>query len=48
MAYEIDRFLKIERAIVIGTEQRARKVGSVEILPWREFLKQLWQGMLLT
>lgn len=35
-----------KRAIVVGTEPRARKVGAVEILPWREFLKQLWQGML--
>lgn len=35
-----------KRAIVVGTEQRARKVGAVEILPWREFLKQLWQGIL--
>jgi len=35
-----------KRAIVVGTEPRARKVGAIEILPWREFLKQLWQGML--
>jgi len=33
---------KPKRLILVGTEAQARKVGDIEIIPWREFLEQLW------
>ena len=35
------------KTILICNEQRSRKTGSVEILPWRVFLSALWQGKVL-
>lgn len=35
------------RAIVVGTEPRTRRVGDLEIKPWREFLDQLWSGLVI-
>lgn len=33
-----------KHAIVISTEDAPRRVGSTDILPWREFLGRLWDG----
>lgn len=33
---------KPKRTILVGTEALARKVGDIEIIPWRAFLEQLW------
>ena len=31
-----------ERAIIVCNERQARTVGSIEVLPWRRFLQELW------
>jgi len=36
----------LRRQIVVSHEPRPRKVGKIEILPWRLFLEQLWTGAL--
>lgn len=33
---------KLKRLICVSREPRPRRVGSVEILPWQEFLGRLW------
>ncbi|MBU0579391.1 hypothetical protein KKE34_01990 [Patescibacteria group bacterium] len=36
---------KPRKAIVISTESRVRVIGQeIEVLPWEEFLRQLWDG----
>lgn len=37
----------IRRRLVVSLERQPRKVGGVEILPWRDFLERLWAGALL-
>jgi len=34
----------VKRFILVCREERARKVDGIDILPWREFLEQLWSG----
>lgn len=34
----------VKKSIVVCTEPRPRLIGDVYILPWLEFLKQLWAG----
>jgi predicted AAA+ superfamily ATPase len=38
---------KVEKAIVVCTEPLARRVGHIDILPWDDFLKQLWSGSII-
>ncbi len=33
-----------EKAIVVCNEARPRRVGEIDILPWREFCNRLWNG----
>ncbi len=35
------------RSMVVCNERRSRRVGSIEILPWRVFLSSLWEGKVL-
>lgn len=35
---------KVARLLCVGLEPRRRRVGAVDILPWREFLAGLWAG----
>jgi predicted AAA+ superfamily ATPase len=36
------------RSIVTSLEPRARRLeNGIEVLPWQEFLQQLWGGILL-
>ncbi|WP_158908253.1 hypothetical protein [Rectinema subterraneum] len=35
------------RFILVCREERARKVDGIDILPWQDFLEQLWSGNLL-
>jgi len=39
---------KLRRYLVVSLEDQARRVGEVEILPWRQFLGLLWDGALLS
>jgi uncharacterized protein len=41
---EIGSELKLKKKIVVSREKFRRKVGSIEILPIREFLEMLWEG----
>ena len=41
---EIGSELKFRRKIVVSREKKKRKIDSIEILPIREFLEQLWSG----
>jgi predicted AAA+ superfamily ATPase len=34
----------LRRLVCVSLGSRRRKVGNVEILPWREFLDELWDG----
>jgi predicted AAA+ superfamily ATPase len=36
------------KAIVVCNESQARRVGEIDILPWREFLNRLWNGSIIT
>jgi predicted AAA+ superfamily ATPase len=38
---------EVKQAIVVCTEPQARIVGNILILPWREFLKRLWNGEII-
>jgi len=38
---------RISRFILVCREERARKVDGIDILPWQDFLEQLWSGNLL-
>ncbi len=35
------------KAIVVCNESQARRVGEIDILPWREFLNRLWDGSII-
>lgn len=37
----------VERLVVVCLEPRPRRVDGVEILPWRHFLEQLWDGAMV-
>lgn len=34
----------VKRAIVVCTEPRARLMDGIMVLPWQNFLQQLWNG----
>ena len=34
-------------ALLVCNETRPRKHGNVRVLPWREFLEQLWGGQIV-
>ena len=36
------------RVIVVSNERARRKIGPVEIIPWREFLEELWAGKVIS
>ncbi len=36
----------MKRSIVVSLEARPRRVEQIEILPWRDFLRRLWDGQL--
>jgi len=36
--------IKLERKIVVSLDQRARLIGDIEIIPYRDFLELLWQN----
>ena len=36
------------RAIIVCNEDAPRVVGSIELLPWRHFLQQLWSGAVIS
>lgn len=38
---------KVRRSIVVSTDPYPRKIGNIEILPWKVFLEQLWEGGVL-
>jgi predicted AAA+ superfamily ATPase len=38
---------KTRRKIIVSLDTRARKMGDIDVLPWKDFLDQLWQGKLL-
>jgi predicted AAA+ superfamily ATPase len=35
---------KPKRAFIVSTEKTRRKVGEILVIPWREFLEELWGG----
>ena len=41
----------IKRRILVSFDQQPKilsdRFGAIEILPWREFLQQLWQGLIV-
>ncbi len=37
-----------DRAIVVSNESAARIVDNIEILPWREFLRRMWNGDIIS
>jgi predicted AAA+ superfamily ATPase len=36
------------RVIVVSNEKSPRKIGPIDILPWREFLNELWAGKIIS
>jgi len=36
-----------EKAILITNESRRRKVGQIDVIPWRIFLEELWDGKII-
>ena len=40
--------LRLKRYLVVSMEDHARRVGAIEILPWKQFLRLLWDGALLS
>ena len=36
------------KAVVVSNERAARVSGELVVLPWREFLKQLWSGKIIS
>lgn len=39
--------LKPAKAIIISNERAKRLIGNILVLPWREFLMQLWDGKII-
>jgi predicted AAA+ superfamily ATPase len=35
------------RSYLVCREERPRRMGNVDILPWREFLERLWSGVIM-
>lgn len=38
---------KPKRSLVVSCDKRRRVIGSIEIVPWREFLHDLWSGIII-
>lgn len=38
---------KIKEAIIVSLDQRPRKMGTILILPWKEFLERLWKNEII-
>lgn len=38
---------RVKRAIVVSLDPKPRQMGAVEILPWKKFLEELWQGNII-
>ncbi len=38
---------KTQRQILVSLDPERRRIGSVEVLPWKEFMDQLWSNQLL-
>jgi predicted AAA+ superfamily ATPase len=38
---------EVKKAIVVCTEPLPRIVNNIHVLPWQEFIKQLWNGQLI-
>jgi predicted AAA+ superfamily ATPase len=36
--------VRVKRSIIVSTDAAPRKIGNIEILPWKEFLTRLWSG----
>lgn len=36
-----------EKALVVTNEQNRRKIGSIILVPWRDFLDELWAGKII-
>jgi predicted AAA+ superfamily ATPase len=36
------------RVIVVSNEKARRKIGPIEIIPWRDFLDELWAGKVIS
>ncbi len=37
----------VKKAILVCNERQKRRVGNIEVLPWRDFISDLWTGKLL-
>jgi len=37
----------VRRSIVVSTDMYPRRIGNTEILPWKVFLEQLWEGEII-
>ena len=35
------------RGYLVCREERPRRMDGIDILPWREFLERLWDGVIL-
>jgi hypothetical protein len=33
---------------VVSNESTRRRIGAIEIIPWREFLDELWAGKVIS
>jgi len=38
---------KVKKQIVVSTDPYPRKIGNIHILPWQDFLRQLWSGEII-
>ena len=38
---------KVKKLIVVSTDPYPRMLGNIIVLPWRMFLKQLWDGEII-
>jgi len=38
---------KVKRLILVSNDQYSRKTENITIIPWREFLLQLWSGLII-
>lgn len=38
---------KVKKLIVVSTDPLPRKMGKITVLPWKNFLEQLWAGQVI-
>ena len=43
----LGELMDLKKQIIVCREKEPRRVGKVEILPWRVFAERLWSGELL-